>query len=243
MQKKWFQYWFNSPYYHILYQQRNDAEAEFFIDNLTRFLNPAAHARFLDIACGRGRHSVYLNKKGFDVTGIDLSEQSIRYASQFENDRLHFLVHDMRRLFYINYFDFALNLFTSFGYFETEKDHVNALKTFKKSLTENGTLVLDYFNTEKIIRNLNTAETKTLDGITFNISKAVVDGKIIKRINFEDAGKTYNFEERVQAFKLSQFESMLKKAGMVVQEIFGSYKLDKFDEEQSDRLILICKKA
>ncbi|RDC55563.1 class I SAM-dependent methyltransferase [Pedobacter chinensis] len=243
MQRKWFQYWFNSPYYHILYQQRNDAEAEFFIDNLTKYLHPKADSKMLDIACGKGRHSIYLNKKGYDVTGIDLSEQSIKYAKQFENDKLHFLVHDMRKLFYINYFDVALNLFTSFGYFDTEKDHVNAIKTFRKSLNANGVLVIDYFNTEKIIRNLNSCETKSLDGITFHIDKNVVDGKIIKKINFEDKQKIYNFEERVQAFSFEDFERMLTKAGMVIQKAFGSYALDDFDQTNSDRLILICKKA
>ncbi|WP_131538122.1 class I SAM-dependent methyltransferase [Pedobacter nototheniae] len=243
MQRKWFQYWFNSPYYHILYQQRNDAEAEFFIDNLTDFLNPTGDSKMLDIACGKGRHSIYLNKKGFNVTGIDLSEQSIKYAKQFENEKLHFLVHDMRRLFYINYFDVALNLFTSFGYFDTEKDHVNALKTFRKSLNAKGILVIDYFNTEKIVRNLNHQETKVLDHITFNIDKKVVDGKIIKKINFEDNDKTYNFEERVQAFSLQDFERMLTKAGMVIEKTFGSYALEDYSEENSDRLILICKKA
>jgi len=243
MQRKWFQYWFNSPYYHILYQQRNDAEAEFFIDNLTNFLKPAPDSKMLDIACGKGRHSIYLNKKGFDVTGIDLSAQSIKHAKAFENNKLHFLVHDMRRLFYINYFDVALNLFTSFGYFDTEKEHVNALKTFRKCLKAEGLLVIDYFNTEKIIRNLNSCETKSLDGITFNITKNVVEGKIIKKINFEDKHKTYNFEERVQAFSLEDFQRMLTKAGMIIQNTFGNYELNSFDESNSDRLILICKKA
>jgi len=122
MPKKWFQHWFNSPYYHILYQQRDHAEAEFFIDNLCAYLKPAANARLFDIACGRGRHSIYFNSKGFDVTGIDLSIASIKYAKQYENKQLHFYVHDMRYLFYVNYFDIALNLFTSFGYFETDQE-------------------------------------------------------------------------------------------------------------------------
>ncbi|WP_443946385.1 class I SAM-dependent methyltransferase [Pedobacter sp. AW1-32] len=243
MQRKWFQYWFNSPYYHILYQQRNDAEAEFFIDQLTGYLKPAPGSKMLDIACGKGRHSIYLNKKGFDVTGIDLSNQSIKYAKQFENNNLHFLVHDMRRLFYINYFDVALNLFTSFGYFDTEKEHVNALKTFRKCLKPDGVLVLDYFNTTKIIGKLNSCEVKSLDGIAFNISKSVVDGKIIKKINFEDKQKVYNFEERVQAFSFEDFTRMLDLAGMRIEKTFGSYALENFDQETSDRLILICKKA
>jgi len=242
MQRKWFQFWFNSPYYHILYSQRNDEEAEFLIDNLSAYLKPALHSRILDIACGRGRHSVYLNKKGFDVTGIDLAEQNIKYARQFEQKHLHFYVHDMRRLGYINYYDIALNLFTSFGYFDTEKEHVNALKSFRKSIKDDGTVVIDYFNTQKILSNLTHRESKTMEGITFNIHKFVAEGKIIKHINFEHKNKDFAFEERVQAFTLQDFERMLEKSGLAIKDIFGSYNLDPFDAVKSDRLILVCKK-
>lgn len=242
MQRKWFQYWFNSPYYHILYSQRNDAEAEFLIDNLSAHLKPAADSRILDIACGRGRHSIYLNKKGYDVTGVDLSEQSIKYAQQFEQKNLHFFVHDMRKLSFINYFDLALNLFTSFGYFETEKEHVSALTSFRKSLKPDGTLVIDYFNTQKIIKNLTQQETKTMEGIEFHLHKFVADKKIIKHINFEHRNKSFAFEERVQAFQKEDFERMLLKSGLQITETFGNYALEPFDETKSDRLILICKK-
>lgn len=242
MQRKWFQYWFNSPYYHILYSQRNDEEAEFLIDNLTAYLKPALNSRILDIACGRGRHAVYLNKKGFDVTGIDLSEQSIKYARQFEQKHLHFFVHDMRKLGYINYYDIAMNLFTSFGYFETEKEHVNALKSFRKSIKDDGKLVIDYFNTNKILNNLTQRETKTVEGIEFDIHKFVSEGKIIKHINFEHKSKHFAFEERVQAFALEDFQRMLEKSGLVIKAIFGNYKLDAFDAVKSDRLILVCEK-
>ena len=177
------------------------------------------------------------------MTGIDLSEQSIRYAQQFEQKNLHFFVHDMRKLAFINYFDIALNLFTSFGYFETEKDHVNALKSFRKGLKADGTLVIDYFNTQKIVKNLTNQEIKTMEGIEFHLHKFVSDGKIIKHINFEHKGKTHAFEERVQAFTLEDFERMFEKSGLKIKETFGSYGLDAYDEIKSDRLILVCGKA
>ncbi|RZK50274.1 MAG: class I SAM-dependent methyltransferase [Pedobacter sp.] len=242
MQRKWFQLWFNSPFYHILYNQRNDAEAEYLIDNLSAYLAPTAASKILDIACGRGRHAVYLNKKGYDVTGIDLSEQNIRFAKQFESKNLHFYVHDMRKLSYINYFDLAFNLFTSFGYFDTEKDHVNALIAFRKSLKPGGTLVIDYFNTQKIIQNLTSQEIKTIDGIEFHINKFVAQGKINKHINFEHKAKAYAFEEQVQAFLLADFERMLSKAGFKIKAQFGDYSLGEFNAEKSDRLLLICEK-
>ncbi|MEJ7558369.1 MAG: class I SAM-dependent methyltransferase [Pedobacter sp.] len=242
MQRKWFQYWFNSPFYHILYSQRNDEEAEYLIDNLSAFLKPPAQSKILDIACGRGRHSIYLNKKGYDVTGIDLSEQSIKYAQQFEQKNLHFFVHDMRKLAFINYFDIAMNLFTSFGYFETEKEHVNALKSFRKGIKSDGTLVIDYFNTQKILKNLTNQEIKTVEGIEFHLHKFVSEGKIIKHINFEHKSKAYAFEERVQAFTLADFERMCVKSGLYIKHVFGSYGLDPYDEVKSDRLVLVCTK-
>lgn len=242
MERKWFQYWFNSPYYHILYGHRDNQEAELLMDNLLAHLKPPAKSKIADIACGRGRHSIYLHKKGYDVTGFDLAEQSIRFAQQFEQKNLHFFVHDMRKSAYINYFDYAFNLFTSFGYFDTEKEHLDALTAFRKSLKPNGVLVMDYFNTKKIIANLTQQEIKTIEGIEFHLHKFVSDGKIIKHINFEHKLKDYAFEEKVQAFLLEDFERMLMKCGLTITEKFGDYQLNPYNELQSDRLIMICKK-
>src|SRR3989344_5362829 len=119
---EWFECWFDSPYYHVLYKNRDFTEAELFIDNLVQLIKPSKSNRILDLACGKGRHAIYLNKKGFDVTGIDLSEKSIECAKISGNETLHFYTHDMRKLFRSNYFDIVLNLFTSFGYFEQERE-------------------------------------------------------------------------------------------------------------------------
>ena len=243
MPKKWFQNWFNSPYYHILYKRRDDEEAELFIDNLCGYLKPGIDSKMLDITCGRGRHAIYLNRKEYDVTGIDLSFASIKFAQQFENKKLHFLVHDMRNLFYINYFDFSFNLFTSFGYFEKEKEHINALKTFRKALKKDGTLVLDYMNSQKIINHLVTREKKEIDNITFHISRTVRDGKIIKTIDFDHKNKNYTFNEEVKDFKLNDFEKLCSLSGLTIIKTFGDYRLNPFDPNQSDRLIIICKKS
>jgi SAM-dependent methyltransferase len=242
MSKKWFQNWFNSPYYHILYKKRDEEEAELFIDNLCGFLKPTRDAKMLDIACGRGRHAIYLNKKEYDVTGIDLSFASIKFAKTFENKSLLFFVHDMRQLFYINYFDFAFNLFTSFGYFETELQHINALKSFQKALKPNGKLVFDYMNSQKIINHLVTKETKSVDDIDFHIIRKVENNKIIKSIEFEHKNKQYAFKEEVKDFKLDDFKRLFKKAGFQIDHIFGNYQLEEFDINHSDRLIFICSK-
>src|SRR3989304_1152048 len=89
--------WFNSPYYHILYKNRDEAEARHFIDNISLSLKIKKNAKILDLGCGRGRHSVYLSQKGFDVTGIDISTQNILYAGKLSTGKVSFYVHDMRQ--------------------------------------------------------------------------------------------------------------------------------------------------
>ena len=238
--ENWFSTWFDSPYYHILYKNRNEEEAQVFMDNITNYLNMPENGTILDLACGKGRHSIYLNKLGYQVTGVDLSENSIAIANESSNESLQFKTHDMREPVNETY-DAVFNLFTSFGYFDTYEDNIKTLKAIKDSINEYGFGVIDFFNADFIIENLVAEETKEIDGITFNIKRFVENKKIIKEIRFEDKGETYNFTEKVSAFTLVDFEAMMEEAGIYLLEIFGDYKLKKFYKTQSERLIMIFK--
>lgn len=238
--ENWFSTWFDSPYYHILYKNRNEEEAQVFMDNVTHYLNMPENGTILDLACGKGRHSIYLNKLGYNVTGVDLSENSIAIANESSNESLRFKTHDMREPMNETY-DAVFNLFTSFGYFDTYEDNVKTLKAIKDSINEYGFGVIDFFNADFIIENLVAEETKEIDDITFNIKRFVENKKIIKEIRFEDKGESFYFTEKVSAFTLSDFESMMEEAGIFLLEIFGDYKLRKFYKTQSERLIMIFK--
>ena len=238
--ENWFASWFNSPYYHILYKDRNDAEAQVFMDNLTHYLNLPEEAKILDLACGKGRHSIYLNQLGYDVTGADLSENSIAEASKSSNEKLHFKVHDMRVPFEEKY-DAVFNLFTSFGYFDNDEDNFKTLSAIKESLTEYGFAVIDFLNADYVINNLVAEEVKTVDGIDFHLKRYVKDNHICKEIDFEDQGEKFHFTEKVQALRLSDFETMMEKADIYLLDIFGDYKLKKFFKNESERLIMIFK--
>ena len=110
----WFKDWFNSPYYHILYGSRNEAEANRFIQNIANLLQFKKDELALDLACGKGRHSRELASHALNVYGIDLSEESIKAASKLSCHNLQFEIHDMRKVYKQNYFDYVFNLFTSF---------------------------------------------------------------------------------------------------------------------------------
>jgi SAM-dependent methyltransferase len=241
-EKEWFECWFDSPYYHILYKKRDDQEAGAFLDNLIRYLKPLPGARILDVACGKGRHALYLNQKSFDVTGFDLSPENIEYDMQFENERLSFFLHDMREIFRINYYDFVFNLFTSFGYFDKERDNVKTIYANAQSLKPGGVLVLDYMNSAKVKTDLISSETKDIDGVHFRIQKKVEDGNIIKKINFTDKGKDFEYYEHLSLLMKSDFEKYFAACNLSIIDIFGDYNLDSYDEKKSDRLILVAKK-
>ncbi|TDE52985.1 class I SAM-dependent methyltransferase [Flavobacterium sp. GT3P67] len=238
--ENWYTSWFDSPYYHILYKERNYREAQVFMDNLTHYLNLPEKAKVLDLACGKGRHSIYLNQLGFTVLGADLSENSIAEASKNTNETLHFKVHDMREPFEEK-FDAIFNLFTSFGYFENDEDNLTTLKAIKESLSEYGFAVIDFMNVAQVLETLVSEETKTVEGIDFHIKRYLKDGHIYKEIDFEDKGQKFHFTEKVKALTLKDFEELMEEAGIYLLDIFGDYKLKKFHKTDSERLIMIFK--
>lgn len=235
---KWYANWFNTPYYHLLYKNRDAFEAKKFMDNLTQHLSLQEDETIMDLACGKGRHSYYLNSLGYQVTGVDLSENSIQYAKQYENDRLQFAVHDMTEN-YSEQFDAVFNLFTSFGYFEDEADNLKTIKAIKANLKAYGFGVIDFLNVDYVLDNLVSTEVKQVEHIEFHIERYLKDGFIHKDISFTDEGERFNFTERVKAINLKEFERYFEAAGLTLLEIYGDYNLSKYQTKNSPRLILI----
>lgn len=240
--KDWFVDWFDSPYYHILYKHRDYVEAQKFILNLNKYLKPKADSKLLDVACGKGRHSLFMAQLGFYVDGFDLSKNNISHAKKHENERLNFYINDIRQSLKTDFYDFAFNLFTSFGYFDNFKDNQKSINAISKSLKSGGKVILDFMNCNKVINNLTVSETKTIEDIEFNIKRKYSDGFIIKDIAFEAEGKTYKYQEKVNAISLTEFKNYFSNANLNIETIFGDYNLNKFDIENSNRLILIASK-
>ena len=238
----WFAEWFDTKYYHTLYQHRDEEEAELFMRNITNFLKLDKENYICDLACGKGRHALFLSTLGYRVLGLDLAENSIRIAQENASDRLGFDVHDMREVYSENTFDAVFNLFTSFGYFDSKSDNLKVLAAIHHMLKDDGVLVIDFMNAQKVIAHLVSEEVKSLDGIDFRIKRSYDGQHIFKNIQFDDAGEHFDFTERVQGLKRVDFEQLLKQAGFELMHVFGNYQLAEFDAQTSDRLILIAKK-
>ncbi|MBH75585.1 MAG: SAM-dependent methyltransferase [Flavobacteriales bacterium] len=237
----WYKNWFDSKYYHILYNKRNHDEAELFINNLLKFLSPTKKSYFLDLCCGKGRHSILLNKMGYRVDGIDLSKNSIKQALREKKNNLNFFVRDMRLIREQNKYNFILNLFTSFGYFNDSKDNHLVINGVSKALKKNGIFIIDFLNIEKTLKDLNKSETIKINEINFYIKRWSDLNFLYKKIEFKEKNKKFEFTERIQLLNKEQIVNLCSKSNLKNMSIFGDYQLNDFNEN-SERLILLFKK-
>lgn len=238
----WFADWFNTKYYHILYNNRNFEEAELFITKLTNDLQLPKNSKIIDLACGKGRHSIFLNQLGYHVLGLDLSEESIAHNKIFENETLKFEVHDMRNEIEGDKVAAVFNLFTSFGYFEDADDDRKVFSSVYEILNTEGYFVLDFLNEKFVKNNLIPETTIEKEHIRFEITKKIQEGWVIKDIRFSDNGEDFHFFEKVRLHTLEEIESLAISQGFEKIKVFGNYHLDYFDLETSPRCISIFKK-
>ncbi len=238
--KEWFKEWFDTKYYHLLYNHRSNQEAEIFITNLVRKLGTPAHAHVWDLACGKGRHSVALNKLGFNVCGTDLSRESILLASQFENETLSFFELDMRSPFRVNYFDVVMNLFTSFGYFDKKSDDLKVLQSVSNSLKTNGKFVFDYLNPKSV--SIDQEQVIVKDKVTFTITKEKKENTIVKHIHVDELNEQHDFYESVKLYHPEEIIELALQVNLNKINLFGDYELNTFDPNKSPRMIFVFEK-
>ncbi|MHA8053633.1 class I SAM-dependent methyltransferase [Aquirufa sp. OSTEICH-129A] len=238
--KEWFSTWFDSPYYHVLYAQRDEAEATAFISSLQTKLRLQTGAHVLDVACGKGRHAITLHDLGLDVKAFDLSPSNIQQAQKFTSDKLSFFVHDLRKNLPKHLeFDAIFNFFTSFGYFDSKEENEQAFQVLSQALKPQGVFVLDFFNPSFVMAHLIEEESLVRGGIQFQIKRWESEGYLYKSIDFVDLGKSHHFEERVELISKNDFIAYAAKAGLHLVDLLGDYKLGSFDEKNSTRMIFI----
>jgi SAM-dependent methyltransferase len=246
MEKKeneWFESWFDSPYYPMLYRHRDEAEAQVALTNLHHYLNLPQNSLVLDLCCGQGRHSRILHILGYSVVGIDLSPTAIAYAQSQAGIGQRFEVQDMRYFSLKERFDAVFNLFTSFGYFDSDSENIFVLERIAHHLQPNGYLILDYLNAAPLL-NQDTQQTEQqVDDVHFRTSKSIEGKSIVKHIAVIDTGATHHFKERVQLIMLEDFQRMLHASGFKIEKVFGNYLLEDYSPQESQRCLIIARKS
>jgi SAM-dependent methyltransferase len=240
---EWFASWFDSPYYPMLYRHRDEAEAREALTNLHRFLALPQNAVVLDLCCGQGRHSRTLHALGCVVVGIDLSASAINHARSLAQPGQHFDVQDMRTFSLPERFDAVFNLFTSFGYFDSDSENCRVLNRIAEHLEPNGILVLDYLNAVPLLNQQVEKAEQTIDGVLFRTAKQMEGNSVVKKIEVTDRDKTYSFTEQVQLITLEGFTAMLQSCGFVLEKVFGNYQLEEYQPQESPRCLIIARKS
>ncbi|HMB99250.1 MAG TPA: methyltransferase domain-containing protein [Balneolaceae bacterium] len=241
----WFEEWFDSPLYEKLYSNRDEKDAASLADLIEEVIPVSAYRNVLDLGCGRGRHSITLAQRGYQVTGIDLSNKAIekakRIAGQKNLNNVKFFVRDMRDPL-PKQFDAIVNLFTTFGYFLEDEENRRVLRNTGKMLNQGGILFLDYLNPHYVEKNLVPSESGMYEKLTYNVTRQIKDGMVFKTIQFSDDSldEPVKYRERVKLYDLEWFRDVLTDSGYDIIETYGNYEGSPFLVE-SPRMIIVAK--
>jgi len=233
----WFEEWFGEDYLRI-YQHRDESEAERAIELIASHVPGRDIQAVLDLACGAGRHSKPLCERWWTV-GLDLSAALLRVARREASDAPYVRA-DMRVLpFADESFDLVVNLFTSFGYFEDDREHARVLARVRDALKPGGIFVIDFLNASQVRRNLVPYDERVENGITIEQSRVISpDNRFVeKTIRLRERGREY--VERVRLLSAGDLERMLDVAGFDVVHCFGDYSGTGWSEN-SPRTILFA---
>ncbi len=240
---------FWETFFPTLFSSRRWEAAPAEIDSLLELtdLEPGAHV--LDLCCGPGRHSLELARRGFRVTGVDRTASYLGAARQKvaeESLEIEFVQEDMRRFVRPGAFDAALNLFTSFGYFEDPADDLQVAKNLYASLKPGGKLVIEMMGKEVLARIFQERDWAWLDeeeGVIMLQERKLSQGWgwientwILLRGTDR---KTSTISHRLYAG--TEMASLLRQAGFASVTLFGGLDGVPYDQ-YARRLVVVAKK-
>jgi ubiquinone/menaquinone biosynthesis C-methylase UbiE len=242
LKRAWYKKWFGNEYL-IVYAHRDEKEALQLINLIHSNIKLSPKSKILDLCCGQGRHALILAKQGYRVYGVDLSSTLLTHAKFRSNkqEKAHFIQADMRYLPARESFDLLLNLFTSFGYFAMDEENIAVFNQFKAVLKNNSYFIFDYFNSSHVVENLVKYQQEKLGKLLVEQERHIDNDRVQKKIILSKNGHKSIFYESVKLYKSDQILSMLEKAGLVVNKIFGDYDGSVFNR-YSPRYIIIGQK-
>lgn len=238
---EWYERSFGRDYL-LVYRHRDFQGATQEVHRMMEWLRLPASASILDLCCGMGRHAQALAEAGYRVTGVDLSEVLLEEAMAHDTlGQVKFLRGDMRELPVDGPFDAVVNLFTSFGYFTDNEDNARVFQEIHRVLKPQGRFIVDFLNPSYVRQHLVPHSERVDGGTRIEERRRIENGFVKKAITLTDAsgGEQREYEERVRLYELADFRNMMDEAGLVIDQVHGSYDGAAYDEEQSKRLIMV----
>ena len=240
---EWYEDWFDTVEYLNVYKHRNDEDAkrlvQLILDNVS--LRPGADV--LDLACGAGRHSLLFAQNGFKVTAVDLSKSLLSVAKRSARESgavINFIRSDLRDFSITSKFDLVVNLFTSFGYFQSDEENLKMFKVAADHLNGRGYFVLDYLNKKFVENNLVPHSVEEIDGGEIIQERKIEDKRVIKTIKIRKNGSDSEYYESVRMYDIAELEEFFSETGFNILNIFGDSDGNSFDLENSPRIIFIA---
>ena len=232
-------------YGHLFTAERAKKEAIF----VGKALELEAGARVLDLCCGPGRHSVPLAQHGFDVTGLDLNPAYLelaRQAAETAHVSLQIVTADMCEIPFHNYFDAIVNMYSSFGYLETETEDARVLESAAKALKPDGRLLLDMLNREWAVANYIQNDWHSGEDGTLYVERRELDLATSRmHVRFTIVGHNGTRRESVghniRLYTLTEMTRLLERAGMRVSGVFGGFDGEAY-AINTRRMILCARK-
>jgi SAM-dependent methyltransferase len=247
----WYVEFFGSDYLgiyrHIFTAERSEQEVAF----AERILALAPRALVLDLCCGQGRHSVPLAQHGYGVTALDLSPAYLELAQQSarsHNVELETVSADMRRIPFRNHFDAVVNMYSSFGYLESEADDAEVLKSVARALKPRGRFFLDMLNREWAIANyIQNDWHSDFDG-TLYVERRDFDLATSRmRVRFTivgpNGGRRDSIGHDIRLYTLTEITRMLSVEGLRVTATFGGFAGEPYAIDNRRMIICACKDA
>lgn len=232
----WYQEWFGEDYLE-LYAHRDSGEAESHVDFVEARLGGQRPSAVLDLACGAGRHTAALRRRGYRALGVDLSLTLLGQSPELPR-----VAGDMRSLPFADAtFDWVLNFFTSFGYFESERENFRILEEMVRVMRPGGRFLIDLFNIDQVLATLEPRESREMNGRRVEIERWYDprSKRINKQIRVHAPHRpSRSYLESVRAYRLEEVQNGLEWAGLQLHEIFGGFDGEEFGPD-SERLIFV----
>lgn len=252
---EWFKPFFDKDYVGLLKAQMDNSRTQDQVDFIEKHLRLRPPAHVLDVACGFGRHSIELAKRGYQVVGVDFSQAMLTEARRLGRNvtGVSFQHADMRNLKFAAEFDAVINLFTSFGYFR-HTQNLKALQKMANALRPGGKLFLDTrdrdFDTEMHKKRgdnyrwwwpVGTTHI-VMEELDFDPKKGLVRSQwhILRRHG--SIWKKFDKSMALQIYSQNQWDKMLKTCGLRRERFLGDYSKERIKIKTGPRLIVLATK-
>lgn len=202
----------------------------------------------LDLPCGVGRHALELARRGYRVTAVDRTRSYLdegRRRGAEEKLDIEWVEADMREFSRPRAFDCALNIYTSFGYFEDPGDDRRVIENYATSLRPGGRLVMEMFSKEILARDFRKRDwTELEDGTILLEERAVEDAwrRLRCRWIALRGAERHEHELVVRHYSAAELIDLLERCGFAEAEAFGSLEGEPYDQD-AKRMVVVAKRG